>query len=136
MNKYTIVSVSLRLGNPSMGPHEKKISYLLRNDPGYEKGLEDFMNKSILFNKYTLEEYVRAVVDHDEAVLNDIKKLSDSMDGRFLNDGATIKKLELITGTGQEIYLRDLRTYEWNDHFYSFLEYIKENGKRFEEPVL
>lgn len=113
-----LVAVTLEHTNPSMGPHEKIITYRLdlRADP---ETARKFLDETRVNDVVTLAEYVEAQRAANTELLD---KVRAGASPRALPDGGTISRLLLSFDEGRSVDVRDLRRWILSGYYRDVLQ--------------
>lgn len=128
-NKMKLVSIELEHTNPSMGPHEKKVSFIyhLNNEAVVAQKLLD---ETLVNSVGTLREYVEGSLAKDHLRL---KKFYHMIPEKDLTNGAVISNLYLTFEDRRKVELNDLRKISLSGYYIdTFRAILVAKGSRYE----
>lgn len=125
-----ISSVTLEHTNPSLGPYEKIITIRLSNAPAHEARMEQFLKEAMVNQTVSLEQYLKAVVTEDKALLQQVQ---DNAPNGPLMEGASISNFTILLEEQSSVAFYDVyRRYNLSHFYGDFTRYMVEHGTRTE----
>ncbi|MGH1336167.1 MAG: hypothetical protein ACRBFS_08570 [Aureispira sp.] len=122
-----IISVKLEHSNPSMGPHERIITYSMSNQAAHETEFEQLLQNSTVNQAYSLMDFVKAYQEEDTAL---IKKITSIHAKERLPTGGTISEFSITLADGLLVKVSDLRVVHLGGYYQTFIPYLVKNGHR------
>ena len=121
-----IKSIELQHTNPSLGLNEKIVTVSLIVTEKHFKKVEEFLNQAKVNNTVFLEEYLKAVKNDNEEVINEVLNNAPKND---ISKGSKISNLSFYFEENQVVELKDVYRKFDLTHFYpDFTKYMVENG--------
>lgn len=124
-----IQSIELKHTNPSMGPHERIISYSLTNTDAHKAEFDQLSNGTKVNEEFDLKTLLIASKNKDSARIEKIFKADYKGP---LNVGETISILNITLVGGLKVCISDLRTTQLSGYYPEFIRYLVGNGARYE----
>lgn len=124
-----ITKVELKHTNPSLGPHERIITYSMYNNDEHEQEFEQLLQRSTVNGQYSMISFLEAYKDKDEET---IKKITSTNEDKELPCGGVISKFTITLETGVQVEVNDLRTIYLGGYYSTFIPYLVKHGHKFE----
>lgn len=122
-----ITAVKLQHTNPSMGPHERIITFTMSNKEEHQEQFEQLLQGTTVNENYSLIDFLTADQARDE---DTIKKIINTYTPAYLNEGQTISNFTITLEHGTEVLFSDLRTIQLGGYYSTFIPYLVKEGYR------
>lgn len=129
MYSMKITKVELKHTNPSLGPHERIITYSMYNNDEHEQEFEQLLQRSTVNGNYSMINFLKAYENQDEEA---IQKITSMNKDKELPCGGVISKFTMTLETGHQVEVSDLRTIYLGGYYGTFIPYLVKNGHKFE----
>lgn len=125
-----IKSIKLENTNPSLGPHEKRTVVSLVVSKDNAATIETFINACEVNRTTKLINYLKAVKNKEEVLLQEVLENSPRQD---LKSGSSISNLSFHFEDGQSVRLSDIyRQYELSHFTSEFASYMTQKGTTYQ----
>ncbi len=122
-----ITAVQLKHTNPSMGPHERIITFTLHNTAAHEAEFEQLLNASTVNGTCPLSQYLTYHQQNNQVA---IQQVLAQHEDQMLSCGATISTFSLTLNDGKQVSFYDLRTIDLRGYYGTFIPYLVKHGTR------
>ncbi|MFK7795902.1 MAG: hypothetical protein AB8E82_00505 [Aureispira sp.] len=124
-----ITKVELKHTNPSLGPHERIITYSMYNNDEHEQEFEQLLQRSTVNGSYSMINFLEAYKNKDEKT---IQKITSMNEDKVLPSGGVISKFTITLEVGLQVEVSDLRTIYLGGYYGTFIPYLVQYGHKFE----
>jgi transcriptional regulatory protein LevR len=124
-----ITKVELKHTNPSLGPHERIITYSMYNNDEHEQEFEQLLQRSTVNGSYSMINFLEAHKNKDEKTIKEITSINKD---KVLPKGGVISKFTITLEAELQVEVSDLRTIYLGGYYSTFIPYLVKHGHKFE----
>lgn len=127
-----LASLALNHTNPSMGPHETRVTISLSVDENTKARVQQFLDEATINNCMSMSDFVAACSDNNQVLFEKLDKYGPKPELKAVGGTLTHFTLSFNDGT-PEIKLYDVyRDYNISKFYPDFTKYMVEHGIRLE----